>query len=427
VSYRNAIFLATLLITVISFPAGAVNSVFIESKTVLRGATGVTIGIYVDNDEDLRALVLPLELRSLTPGSYIFNSFSFNTQGRVAASGLMDLVVVSQLPFPDINNSCSGPVSKTYFAGNPVGVDFVSPDAAFWVGLITTSPCLSTGSDGLPGIGTPSFLFSFDVSSTAGTFEIDMCCVTPANHLAFVYCTPLEELIPQFTKGVITIAGDSPDLIADLDIKPSSYPNPLGLVSVAHGNGRSGGILPVAILGSHLFDVNSIDPKTIRLEGVAPVRHSFEDVSRPVADEDSSMCPCARHGVDGHADLNLKFPTAAIVATLDEAEDGATLVLTLDGALTDGSYFTASDCVVIRSGGLACHADPICDGVTDVFDVLATVGIAFQNTAQTLSEACGKRSSDVNCDGITNVFDVLILVDVALRNGNSSQFCDPCE
>jgi hypothetical protein len=63
------------------------------------------------------------------------------------------------------------------------------------------------------------------------------------------------------------------------DIKPESCPNPL--------NTKSQGVLPVAILGTADFDVNTIDAASIRLAGVAPVRSTVEDVATPVADPQS--------------------------------------------------------------------------------------------------------------------------------------------
>lgn len=36
-----------------------------------------------------------------------------------------------------------------------------------------------------------------------------------------------------------------------------------------------------AILGTSALDVTEIDPSTVRLEGVAPLRFNFEDVATP--------------------------------------------------------------------------------------------------------------------------------------------------
>jgi hypothetical protein len=94
----------------------------------------------------------------------------------------------------------------------------------------------------------------------------------------------------------------------DVDIKPASYPNPL--------NTSDKGVLSVAILGSEAFDVIQVDPATVLLEGVAPLRWALEDVSD-----------------DGHMDLVLKFKTQEIVAALGDVDDGDVLVLWLTANL----------------------------------------------------------------------------------------------
>ncbi|MCH8992829.1 MAG: hypothetical protein IIA44_13920, partial [Acidobacteria bacterium] len=68
-------------------------------------------------------------------------------------------------------------------------------------------PLLEAGSDGTPGAGTPSFLFTFDVGCSEGVFEIDTCCAAPANHLPFVAPLMTQVVVPDFTKGVITVTG----------------------------------------------------------------------------------------------------------------------------------------------------------------------------------------------------------------------------
>lgn len=66
-----------------------------------------------------------------------------------------------------------------------------------------------------------------------------------------------------------------PETIAvDLDIKPTSCPNPF--------NVKAQGVLPVAILGTETFDVTQIDIASLRLETVAPIRSSLEDVATPL-------------------------------------------------------------------------------------------------------------------------------------------------
>ena len=125
----------------------------------------------------------------------------------------------------------------------------------------------------------------------------------------------------------------------DVDIKPGSCPNPLNL--------NSKGVLPVAILGTEDFDVTAIDSASVFLEGVGPIRSSYEDVSTPVSN--SNECECSEQGPDGYIDLTLKFRTQEIVKELinlqGQLEKGQELVLTFDGELFDGGAVRGTDCV----------------------------------------------------------------------------------
>jgi hypothetical protein len=75
----------------------------------------------------------------------------------------------------------------------------------------------------------------------------------------------------------------------------------------------------------------------------------------------------------------------------------------------------------------ACNANPVCDGVVDILDVVNTVGVAFRGgTAMTTGE-CPNQDTDVDCSGQTDVIDVVHMVNVAFRGGNpATEFCIPC-
>jgi hypothetical protein len=140
-----------------------------------------------------------------------------------------------------------------------------------------------------------------------------------------------------------TGTGETPGVISvELDIKPLSCPNPL--------NVNSKGVLPVAILGTADFNVRRADPATVLLEGVAPLRWSYEDVARPVYPP-HGICECTTLGPDKHLDLTLKFNTQAIIAALGPVHDGEVRVLTLTGMNYDGTRITGQDCVVITKPG----------------------------------------------------------------------------
>jgi streptogramin lyase len=160
-----------------------------------------------------------------------------------------------------------------------------------------------------------------------------------------------------------------PGLIAvDIDIKPTSCPNPLNL--------RTRGVLPVAILGSGEFDVSNIDVASVRLAGVGAIRSSLEDVTGPVAD--GNECACTTAGPDGNMDLTLKFRTPEIAVALlndvGELTEGEQLVLTLMGTLMDGTPIEGSDCVVlvgqVPESVAATRADSNKDGKVDLRDLV---------------------------------------------------------
>jgi len=146
-----------------------------------------------------------------------------------------------------------------------------------------------------------------------------------------------------------------------VDVKPGSCPNPL--------NFKSKGVLPVAILGTDWLPVRMIDPRSITLFGISPLRWSREDVGTPV---DSFFChdnpcdtdcgepgdcdkPCGGYecnelGPDGHLDLVLKFDTQKIVEQLNrsgQTQHRALVPLILEGKLYKGLCITGQDSVVI--------------------------------------------------------------------------------
>jgi hypothetical protein len=146
-------------------------------------------------------------------------------------------------------------------------------------------------------------------------------------------------------------------VIVAMDIKPGSCPNPL--------NVKNQGVLPVAILGTENFDVNDIDPSTILLEGVRPVRWAFEDVATPpfepsTGNGEPDCFNCTEEGPDGFLDLTLKFEAQEVLGVLgfgtmalvDESEiilsnDRICRVITLTCYLYDGTPISGEDTVLI--------------------------------------------------------------------------------
>ena len=96
--------------------------------------------------------------------------------------------------------------------------------------------------------------------------------------------------------------------------------------------------MPVAILGATDFDVKKVDPDSVLLEGVEPLRFNYEYVAA------ASVCQVAS---DGFVDLTLKFDSSAIGAVLGSAQPGDERTLKLTGQLLDGTQIRGTDVVVV--------------------------------------------------------------------------------
>ncbi len=129
------------------------------------------------------------------------------------------------------------------------------------------------------------------------------------------------------------------------DIKPGGCPNPI--------NVGSKGVLPVAILGTDKLNVEDIDPQSVTLAGVSPLRWSHEDVGTPymplTGKTEANQCNAL--GADGYTDLTLKFDTQAVAAALGAVNDGDVLVLHLTGKLRNGTPVSGEDVVTIIKKG----------------------------------------------------------------------------
>jgi hypothetical protein len=179
-----------------------------------------------------------------------------------------------------------------------------------------------------------------DIPDTWGTYNID------------IYIDPsLEGQVLQFGfvnwatwwrgSGIFydNINFDFAPLGVSLDLRPEGCPNPLNTVSQ--------GLFTAAVLGTAAFDVSTIDVATLQLEGVAPVHAGDEDIGTPYAGE---LCGCNVAGPDGFTDLTLKFDTQEFLDAIGPLTRGYH-VLTLTGALLDGTEIEGQDCTVVVGGG----------------------------------------------------------------------------
>jgi hypothetical protein len=130
--------------------------------------------------------------------------------------------------------------------------------------------------------------------------------------------------------------------LVPIDIKPTSCPNP------ANVSTKGNGVLPVAIIGTADFDVTQVDPETVRLEGVAPLRWSIEDVATPYDIHTEEGCmDCTTDGPDGIYDLTLKFKQKDVYGAIGEVYNRECKTLRLTGELFSGYLIVGEDKVII--------------------------------------------------------------------------------
>jgi hypothetical protein len=97
-----------------------------------------------------------------------------------------------------------------------------------------------------------------------------------------------------------------------------------------------------------------IDPSSIRLAEIAPLRWSLEDIATPfeaITDNENCLESCNELGPDGYLDLTLKFNTQEVVQALGNVVDRDCLMLTITGKLKDefgGNPVVGEDRVLIR-------------------------------------------------------------------------------
>ena len=137
----------------------------------------------------------------------------------------------------------------------------------------------------------------------------------------------------------------APVIAVHIDVRPGECPNDLNL--------SSRGKLPVAVLGSEGFDPARVDPRSIRLNGIAPIRMATTTMKDIAAANPggSGECRCNTLPPDGFPDRVFWFDVPAIAATLPTPGGGPDAALTLTGTTMDGTRIAGADCVRFERGG----------------------------------------------------------------------------
>ncbi len=184
--------------------AWGANSIEIESKTVNKGQTGVTISIKLTNDVIIRNIVLPIALRSITPGAFVTSLQPVFGDRLPTASGspIAEIIITNQ--YADENGNCKtsqpggfGLITFADGASHPVAAE---PEGVLFVRGKILGATLPPGTDATGSMG-----LLVDVTTSQGQFEIDTTCSDPANHSVFVQDGTNAKIIPTLTKGTISI------------------------------------------------------------------------------------------------------------------------------------------------------------------------------------------------------------------------------
>lgn len=175
---------------------------------------------------------------------------------------------------------------------------------------------------------------SFDVTSflTVGPNDLHVVTQTVSDCLGLIVAL------------VDLPAGAAPvnEIPVAFDVRPGGCPNPF--------NPDAQGVLPVAILGTSDFDINTIDLSTLQINGVSALRSAIEDVATPFAGVLTDCSSCTSVGADGYADLTIKFDFQAISATVEDPAVGSCLDLTITGNLKaefGGTPIKGTDKIVV--------------------------------------------------------------------------------
>lgn len=170
------------------------DSVVVSSRNVANGAAGATIPIRIVNTQPLQSLVVPLVIRSVTPGAFV-TSLALSFEERLRSTALNTFRRLNQ--YAEAEGCGFSTVTYNDSLAHPVST---SPRGLLFFGTMVNHDPLTVGAD-----ATGSLMLTVSVTTNQGTFEIDTACTDPANHLMFVYEGATIGYHPSFAKGIITI------------------------------------------------------------------------------------------------------------------------------------------------------------------------------------------------------------------------------
>jgi hypothetical protein len=191
-------------------------------------------------------------------------------------------------------------------------------------GLQELARGINLGSTGWQDLAAYTFTFEFSATSLKvyvdGNLEIDIDGVFNNGRFAFY----------NFSQGLVKYESYVVIGTVDVDIKPGSDPNSINL--------GEHGLLPIAILGTQDFDVETINPETIEIGGIT------------LAERGSKKAPKLAYSLedvdgDGITDMITFFDVQTLVT--DDVLKDTTVALTLTATLYDGTPIKGTDSVNI--------------------------------------------------------------------------------
>ena len=154
------------IVCVLATAALAANRVEVESATVGKGGT-VTIGVYLENDDQLRGVEFPLVFQSQSSGAFPASiAGQYNPAGRLPYGSyptpLSGLILNNYYDVPD--GSCKPGGFATLAGAGGIVASPSNPDMLLFVrqSVFPASP-LNPGTDFPIGTGEPSILFDLTV------------------------------------------------------------------------------------------------------------------------------------------------------------------------------------------------------------------------------------------------------------------------
>jgi sugar lactone lactonase YvrE len=292
-------------------------------------------------------------------GSTIFRVSNF-------ASGPGTVVVYSTVSFAD--GLAFGPDGTLYAAGAGLGgVVKISGTNSATPGATAFIASVPGGLDGMAISASPNTPFLYTNNNNGTITKVDLSTnpptltniVTGGSRGDFATVGPDGCLYATQTDRVLKVTNANGSCLPPplgplfpaspsatpvfVDIKPQSCPNPLNVGAT--------GTLAVAILGTVGFDVTTVNPSSVKLQGVSPLRSTLEDVATPFTGGLVNANSCTTAGSDGFTDLVLFFSDQAVSAALGTVTSGEVLNLAVTGNLMPqfgGAPITGQDIVVIK-------------------------------------------------------------------------------